>query len=140
MRPVKTWLRATRDRFFGDPAGLVELISSLCLLAWAEFIWFNPQILVRDSYAGFQILPAQWWVAIMAMVGIGQIAANFAHHRLRHDWRFLAMCFASGLWFAIATTFFASEVSTTAERTYLILAAVTAVAAIWLSWKASPKS
>lgn len=140
IRPVKGWLEGVRDRVFGDPASLIELCSSLALLAWAEFLWSNPTILFRDSYAAFQIAPAGFWVLLFAGVGAAQVAASVIDHRWRDNVRWFAMALASGLWLIVAITFIAGGVSTTAERMYSTIAMVTALATIWLAWKSSLKS
>lgn len=138
--PMKGWLIGVRDRVFGDPASLIELLSSLALLAWAEFLWSNPTILFRDSYAAFQIAPAGFWVLVFATVGGAQVLASIIDHRWRDNVRWLAMAGATGLWLIVAITFIAGGVSTTAERMYLTIAMVTALATVWLAWKSSPNT
>jgi hypothetical protein len=140
IQPFKGWLAGVRDRFFGDTAGLIELLSSLALLAWAEFFWSHPTIIYRDSYAAFQVAPIELWITVFVLVGLGQVIANLFEHRWRHDLRWVAMACATGLWAIIALTFTLGEVSTTAERMYSLIAMVTAFATVWLAWKSSPNT
>jgi hypothetical protein len=137
MNPFKSWLIGFRDRLFGDPAGLVELLSSLALIGWAIFFWRHPTTIYRDSYAAFQIAPLGFWITLFAGVGTSQVLASLFDHSRRHDLRWVAMALACGIWVTIAGAFSIGDVPTTAPLMYFLIAMVTALATVWLAWTSS---
>lgn len=140
IKPLKGFLAHAWFRAFSDPASLVEILSSACLIGWAWFLFSHPDILERDTYRPFQVMPAIAWAMIFAVVGVAQVAANVIDHARQYDLRFFFMACACGLWFVVSIAFVASVIATTAGITYPVITIITALSTIWLAWKSSPRS
>ncbi|MEM6381665.1 MAG: hypothetical protein AAF739_03255 [Pseudomonadota bacterium] len=138
MNRFRQWAPRVFGRFFHDTASLVELFSSLCLLGWSLFVGFNAEILSRDSYQSFGLLPAGAWVSLFALTGLAQVSAAVSDHARHYDWRALVMAFAAGLWFVVSLSFVFGPVLTTAAIMYPAITLICILSTLWLAWKSSP--
>lgn len=119
---------------FGGPTRLVELYSALNLLAWSRVLVQRPDLLLRDSYAGFTGLGALPWAGILAVIALAQIIPFLRVFRHGTNLRFAAMAAASGAWMVVAVNFISSGVSTTAEASYLLLSLICMASGAYLGW------
>lgn len=131
----------TRDLFlklgnilFVDPVRPIELLSCLNLLAWANLLFANPDLLERDSYVSFQVFGAITWVCILAFGSAFQVFAAFQPRSRTAVLRIIGIGFASGVWLMIAVNFLASGIETTAHGTYFLLSATCLMGGVYLGW------
>ncbi len=123
--------------FFRDAARPVEWISLLALAGWAQFLIEAPQVLLRDSYTAFRVLPAWLWALVMGLVVAVQLAAMLPVTKGREWLRFVAMALAAGLWTVIAINFWNGVAITTGTRTYSAIALIASLTGVWLGWTRS---
>ncbi|WP_224825610.1 hypothetical protein [Cognatishimia sp. MH4019] len=136
---LKDRLKALLDAFvafnFRDEVRLVELFSALNLLAWSNFFATTPDILARDSYAGFGGEEPIFWACCFGIIGAAQVVAMVIRWRHAIEVRFCAFAFAAGAWTVIAWNFWSTGVLTTANLNYSLLAGACAISGSWLAWK-----
>ena len=131
---LRSFIHRARQILFWDQARPLELFSGLNLLSWAYLLWAQPELVTRDSYAGFQALGAGIWAFVLLVIAVVQLAPVFWSFARGHDLRFVAMALASGAWLMIASNFITSGVSTTADTNYLLLSFTCMASGVWLAW------
>lgn len=136
------WIKALFTRaFLYDQARPVELLSVLAMSGWAQLLLTSPEILNREGYRGFAALNGASWTVIMAAVAAIQLVVMFKPvGRVWQEMRFGAMAMSSGLWTVIASNFWISGISSTANLTYSSIAFVTALTGVYLGWKIQTSS
>lgn len=131
---LRALIHRARQILFWDQARPLELFSGLNLLSWAYLLWAQPELVTRDSYAGFQALGAPVWAILLLSIAVVQLVPVFWTIPRAQDLRFVAMALASGAWLMIASSFITSGVSTTADTNYLLLSFTCMASGVWLAW------
>lgn len=131
---LRSFIYRARQILFWDQARPLELFSGFNLLSWAYLLWSQPELVDRDSYAGFQALGASLWAFLLLCIAVVQLLPVFWAVPRAHDLRFVAMALASGAWLMIASSFITSGVSTTADTNYLLLSFTCMASGVWLAW------
>lgn len=134
MNGIGGFVARVQRFLFWDAVRPVELFSAFNFLAWAHVLMEQPELLLRDSYAGFYHLGAQAWSILLLCIALGQFVPAAVAFKHAATLRFIAMSCASGAWFMIAISFISSDVSTTAEANYLLLSFICMASGAWLGW------
>lgn len=125
---------------FVDPARPVEVLSACNLVAWSFLLFMQPELLERDTYAGFRNMGATFWVMIMFAVGCCYVATFVSSGGWVSDARIAANIVSGAVWFMVALNFIASNVGTTADINYLIISILCMTSGVFVGWKTTPST
>lgn len=128
--------KAFRLVFF-DEVRLIELFSALNLMAWVILLYETPMLFERDSYRAFDALSQTTWMVAFALISMCQLSGIFLRWSHAHELRFAGLAMASGAWATVAVSFIVSNVSTTAEANYILLATACMISGAFVGWRKS---
>jgi hypothetical protein len=133
------WFRIV-DLFFHDEARLVEWISMLVMFGFGIEFLISPEIMQRPVYAEFATLGAPIWSIGLFGAAAFQLFAILNRRWAVQDIRFFALLLGFAFFSALTFTFAQTAISTTATRTYGVIAVSCFLSGVFVLWNLNRSS